>query len=100
MSGMEACSTEGAAGLAMVCASMGLAKTRSLQGHAARDHPDMAERLWKITDETACGRFDLLRQQSELTRAATQRCVQTRCLVEPALFGQILDEPEAAQDKG
>src|SRR5262249_10236436 len=31
---------------------------------------------------------------------ATQRCVQTGRLVEPALFGQILNEPEAAQDEG
>src|SRR5262245_15145760 len=59
----------------------------------------MAERLRKIADETTRGRVDLLRQQSKLTRPAAQRCVQTGRLVEPALFRQILDEPEAAQDE-
>src|SRR5262247_3548951 len=99
---------------AMVSASLGIAKgscssmgahpspvyTRSLQGHAAGDHADMAEGLRKIADETAGGRVDLLRQQSKLTRSTAQRFVQAGRLVEFALLGQILDEPEAAQDEG
>src|SRR5262247_55129 len=98
---------------AMVSASLGIAKgscssmgahpspvhTRSLQGHAAGDHADMAERLRKIADETACGRVDLFRQQSELTRPAAQRRIQTGRFVELALFGQIIDEPDAAQEE-
>src|SRR5262245_44848071 len=96
--------------VAMVYASMGMASdklfgcspldTHSLQRHAARDHADMAERLWKVADEAACGRVDLFRQQSEWTRPATQRRVQIGSLIEFALSGQILDEPEAAQDEG
>src|SRR5262249_41084123 len=74
--------------------------TRSVQGHAAGDHAEMAERLGKIADETACRRIDLLRQQTEWTRPAAQRRIKTRRVVEPALFGQVLHEPEAAQEEG
>src|SRR5262245_55233441 len=87
-------------GLTTTARILSPAHTRSLQGHAAGNHADVAEGLWEIADETAGGRVYLLRQQSERARPAAQRFIQAGRLVDPALFGQILHEPEAAQHEG
>src|SRR5262245_36143366 len=66
---------------------------------ACGDHPDVTERLGEVAGELSRGGIDLLGQQPERARPGTQRRVELRGLVELALAGQVLDQPEAAEEK-
>ena len=59
----------------------------------------MAERLRKVAQELAGIGMDLFRQQSERVRAVAEGLVQRIGLIDPALTGQVVDEPEAAQQE-
>ena len=59
----------------------------------------MAEGLRKVAQELAGVGMDLFRQQPERVRAAAERLVERICLIDPALTGQVVHEPETAQQE-
>src|SRR5262249_37126959 len=76
--------------------------TSSPLGHAGErdaggDHADVAERLREVAEELTGRGIYLLGQQTQAAGPGAKRRVEIRGLLQPALTGQVLDEPEAAE---
>lgn len=68
--------------------------------HSTGDQPDMAEGLRIVAQiGTAC-RIDLLREQTQCPGPFAKRVIQFQSFVEPSLVGEIIREPEVAEQEG
>lgn len=59
----------------------------------------MAEALWEVPEERTRAGVDLFGEQPERVRSVAQGLIDPVRLVEPALMGEVVDEPEAAQEE-
>ena len=53
-----------------------------------------------VPQERTRGRVDLLGEEAQAARPSAERLIELDRLIEPALGGQVVDQPEAAQQEG